>query len=314
LGSRNSGIASESFPLPFKSLHAIGGEGRDGLVVGAMFTADYADKAKRLAESCRRYSLSYDLHEVATVHRSLSVKGSDDLSATKANFIHHLLRRHNKPVLYLDADCEFKAQPELIFELARARCDFAIYNWLADEYTDRFRPINLNDPPPYRYFCHAGSRDFFTTRQLMAAGLTQLYGNSRAARALLARWHRTVAAFPGCGDDNCLNYTYNNLGKRDWLHWVLKTRWLPKEYARCMFWIYVRPVIDHADMPSRGTAFAPLQGRHGRQEFYWSLMEKRDIPLMFPRDCIIDAQEGFICKLVGDEIVAVEKTPHSFWI
>jgi len=302
-----------TFPLPFKSLRTISGDGDQPFLVGAMFTAGYAGKAERLAASCARFSLPHALHEVPTVHRSLSVNGSDDLRFTKANFVHHLLRTHNKPVLYLDADCEFISQPVLITELVKSRCDFAIYNWLADEYTDRFRPLNLDDPP-YRYFCYAGSRDPYSTTQLMAAGLTQFYRNSLAARALLSRWHRTVAQFPGCGDDNCLNYTYNNLGKRDWLRWVLRSRWLPKEYARCMFWIYVEPVINHSDMPSRGSKFTPLQGVGGRKEVYWSVMENREVRLLFPRDCIIDTQEGMLCKLVDGNLIPIEKTSRQFWV
>jgi len=305
-----------SFPLPFTSIRTISGGGEKPFLVGAIFTAGYADKAKRLAASCGRFLLPYELHEVPTVHRSMSTKGSDDLRFTKANFIHYLLRTHKKPVLYLDVDCEFIAEPHLITELAQTRCDFAIYNWLADDYADRFCPINIDDPPgtTYRYFRYAGSRDLYSATQLMGAGLTQFFRNSRAARALLSRWHRTVAAFPGCGDDNCLNYTYNNLGNRNWLRWILKSRWLPKAYARCMFWIYVEPVINHSEMPSAGSNFALLQDPRGRKEVYWSMTEKREVALMFPRDCIIDTQEGLICKLVDGNLVPIEKTSHRFWV
>jgi hypothetical protein len=304
------------FPLPFTSLRTMTGEGSTPYIVGAMFTASYAEKAARLAASCAKFCLPYELHEVPTVHRSLSFRGSDDLRFTKANFIHHLLRTHKRPVLYLDADGEFVAQPHLITELVQTRCDFAIYNWLADEYTDRFYPIEVHGASegPYRYFRYAGSVNLHSTTQLIAAGLTQFYRNSFAARALLSRWHRTVAALPGCGDDNCLNFTYNNLERRDWLRWFLRRRWLPKAYARYMFWIYAEPVINHSDVGTPSSTFRPLRTLHGRKEAYSSMMEKRDVPLLLPRDRIIDTQERMLCKLVEGIPVPIENTPHQFWV
>ena len=134
------------FPLPFASLRTLSGEGASPYIAGAMFTAAYAENAMRLAASCAKFSLSYELHEVPTVHRSISLRGSDDLRFTKANFIHHLLTTHKRPVLYLDADLEIVAQPALLSELVRDRIDFAIYNWLADEHNDRFYPVNSNPP------------------------------------------------------------------------------------------------------------------------------------------------------------------------
>lgn len=304
------------FPLPFPSLRVLRGEGKAPYIVGAMFTAGYADKAARLAASCAKFSLPYELHEVPTVHRSISIKGSDDLRFTKANFIHHLLTVHKKPVLYLDADCEFVAAPHLLDELARSRIDFAIYNWLADKYTDRFYPVMIDGvvEKPYRYFQYRGSLDLCSTTQLVASGLTQFYRNSLAARAFLARWHRTVASFPGSADDGCLNFTYNNLTKRDWLYWVLKKYWLPKSYSRMTFWIYAEPVINHADVIADTSKFTPVRGRQGRREIYASRVEKVLPPLPLPRDCIIDTREGTLCRLVEGKFIAFEKTSQQFWV
>jgi hypothetical protein len=283
-----------------------------------MFTANYAQKAKRLAESCRKFALPFELHEVATVHRSIGINGSDDLRVTKANFIHHLLRTHNKPVLYLDADCEFAAKPVLITELAQAGCDFAIYNWLADQYTDRFFPLSLQaegaSDEPNRYYQYKGSIDLMSSSQLFAGGLAQFYGNSIAARALLARWHRTVAEFHGCADDDCLNFTYNNLRKSDWLYWLLKRRWLPKAYARVMFWIYVEPVINHPDILGNSSRFPRIKCPRGRKMLYFSMTEKCDAPLLLPRDCIIDTQTGLLCRLADGKLVPFEKTSQQLWV
>jgi hypothetical protein len=304
------------FPLPFPSLRTLCAEGKAPYIVGAMFTASYAEKAARLAASCARFSLPYELHEVPAVHRSTSVRGGDDLRLTKANFIHHLLTTHKRPVLYMDADCEFVAEPRLLAGLVRDRIDFAIYNWLADKYTDRFYPVAAGGvlEKPYRYFQYRGSVDFYSTTQLFAAGLTQFYRNSWAARTFLTRWHRTVAEFAGSADDSCLNYTHNNLTRRDWLYWVLKKRWLPKSYARVMYWIYAEPVINHADILTPSSKFPPLHAPHGRKEVYISETEKIAEPLPLPRDCIIDTKEGVLCKLVEGKLVPIGETSQKFWV
>ena len=241
-----------SFPISFQSRRIMSGGKAGCYVVGAMFTADYAEKAARLAASCEKFGLPYAIHEVPTVHRSISARGTEDLSYTKPNFIHYLMAAHNKPVLYLDVDCEFLGKPELISDLVRSRCDFAIYNGFADAYGDRFLPVErwpgAKEPlVPNRYYRFAGNIGFCSERQLFAYGLVQLYRNSLAARSLLARWHRTIAAFPGCADDACLNFIVNNLTFRSWLRWFLKVRWLPKSYARISWWIYEEPIINHAN-------------------------------------------------------------------
>ena len=306
------------FPLSFPSLRTVSGAGSAPYIIGAMFTASHAQQAARLAASCTKFALPFELHEVPAVHRSTSIKGSDDLKLTKANFIHDLLRIHKKPVLYLDADCEISADPVLIAELARTRCDFAIYNWLADDYTDRFYPLTLAaegaTSEPDRYYQYRGSIDLVSSSQLYAAGLAQFYANSIAARALLARWHRTIVEFPGCADDDCLSFTYNNLRKRDWLYWALKTRWLPKAYARVMFWIYVAPVINHPDILGASSRFPRMECPRGRKRFYMSMTQKRVGPLLFPRDCIIDTKAGLLCRLVDGKLVPFEKTAQQFWV
>lgn len=151
-----------SFPSPMKFLGTSSG-GKDGpYVIGAMFSAAYSEKAKRLAASCERFALPYVIHEVPTVHRSISLRGSDDLAYTKPNFIRHLLATHGKPVLYLDADCEFVSEPDLIKDLIGSRCDFSIHNGCAEEYTDMYVPLPLrlqSDGPVIRnrFYRYGGS-------------------------------------------------------------------------------------------------------------------------------------------------------------
>jgi hypothetical protein len=312
---------ANTFPIPFESLRIMSG-GKDGLyVIGAMCTAAYSEKAERLAASCEKFGLPYVIHVVPTVHRSISRRGTENLSYTKPNFIRHLLTVHKKPVLYLDADCEFVSQPDLIGQLVRSGCDFAIYNGCADECTDRFVPIELSlhaDEPPIRnrFYRFAGSIGLYTNSQLFAYGLVQFYGNSVAARALLSRWHRTIATFPGCADDACLNFVFNNLTTRSWLLWLLKVQWLPKSYARISWWIYAKPIINHADRPSSGgglkSSFIRIKDPRGRKEFYRTRMERRNA--VFTRDSIIDTEQHMVCKLVDGELVAIEPTDQNFWL
>ena len=300
-----------SFSLPFPSLRTMTREGSTPYIVGAMFTADYAERAARLASSCAKFSLPYEMHEVPTVHRSMGINGTDDLRFTKANFVLNLLIRYRRPVLYLDADCEFVSQPLLISDLVRDRCDFAIYNWLADEYTDAFYPYD----PESRYFAYSGSIDFHSTDQLIAAGCTQFYGNSFAARALLSRWLSTIAEFSGSADDSCMNFMFNNsLGKRDWLRWILRKYWLPKAYARYRMWPYVEPVINHPDLHGTSARFPGIRDPRGRKLLYASRAKKRVPHLLFPRDCIIDTKEGMLCKLIDGKIAPVEKMNRQFWV
>jgi hypothetical protein len=310
---------ASSFPLPFNSLRTIRGAGDKPFIIGAMFTAGYSSQATRLAASCERFGLPYELHEVPTVHASISIHGTDDLSFTKANFVYHLLKTHKKAVLYLDADCEFTARPDLLADLVQSGCDFAIYNWFADEYTDIFKPIEdvAEDATPIerRYFRFAGSVDWYTKTQLMCSGLAQFYRNSLAARSLLHKWQKTIMEFPGSADDQCLDFTYNNLGRFAWRCWFLKARWLPKAYARMAFWIYASPVINHPDIPTKHHKFIKIKDSGSRlKRFYWPLIPKLQVTPLIPRNLIVDTKEHLFCKVIDGRLVPEERTELEFWL
>jgi hypothetical protein len=307
-----------SFPSPMKFLGTSSG-GKDGpYVIGAMFSAAYSEKAKRLAASCERFALPYVIHEVPTVHRSISLRGSDDLAYTKPNFIRHLLATHRKPVLYLDADCEFVSEPDLIKDLIGSRCDFSIHNGCAEECTDMYVPLPLrlqSDGPVIRnrFYRYGGSFSPYSRTQLICSGLVQLWANTIAAHALLRRWHRAIAAFPGAADDACLNFVFNNLTTRSWLPWLLRVAWLPNSYARISWWIYVKPVINHPDRPSPSRGFKEIRDPRGRRKWYVSQMEERREGI-FPRDCIIDTKQNLLCRFVDGKLVQVGPTGQSLWI
>lgn len=308
-----------AFPIPFKSLRTINGGSGGSYVVGAMFTASYRAKAERLAASCTRHGLTYVLHEVPKVHRSISSRGTDDPTYTKANFIHSLLRAHRRPILYLDVDCEIMAQPELIEGLVTSRCDFAIYNWFADECTDCYIPVEFESPSSEptasrRFYRFLAREDFFTNAQLKCNGLVQFYANSLAARGLLSRWHRTITDFPGCTDDSALGFTFNNLTRYSWLPWLLKVRWLPKSYARISWWICEEPIINHSGLPTKSTGFVKIDDPRGRKQFYPSLMEQKKPVELFPADSIIDTEHHMVCRLQDGKVVPIEPTDKAFWL
>jgi len=307
--------SAEGFPLAFESIRSFRGGGEGFYIVAAMFTPGYTEKAKRLAASCEKFGLAFVMHEVSSVHRSISARGTLAPSFTKANFIHHVLSRHGKPVLYVDADCEFVAEPKRLDPLVSAGYDFAIYNWLADEHTDAFAPvaISISGGPPIknRFYAFTHCVEHYATDQLICSGPVQFYAHSDAAKMLLAEWHRNIVTFPGCADDACLDFTFNNLGPRAS---SLKTRWLPKAYARYPWWIYVKPVISHPESPAEETFnFIPIKDPAGRLRFYPEKTEKRNVVRLFPRDCVIDIEEQVVCLLVGNQLAIISPTDQNFW-
>ena len=307
------------FPLPFKSNNRLNGDGRRGFLVASMFTASYAGKAARLAASCEKFGIPYELHEVPTIHRSISSKGTDDLAYTKPNFIRQLIAAHGKPVLYVDADCEFVDDPVVIDGLVAKRCDFAVYNWCADDCTDQFVPVEIGRSPgevapKRRYYRFLGALDFFSRDQLVCSGLVQFYGNSYAGRGMLRLWHRTIAAFPDSADDGALAFTFNNLTRRMPLRWMLRPQWLPKAYARIAWWIYVKPVINHEDIPTKSNSMVPINDPKGRRVFYRSEIKPHEPRGPLPRDCIIDTEQRMLCRLVDNQVVAIGPCNQDLWL
>jgi hypothetical protein len=303
------------FPLPFSPLRTLLGGKEGSFVLCAMFTANYALKAQRLAASCEKFGVPFVLHEVAAVHHSISSRGVPDLAFAKPNFIRHLLDTHRKPVLYVDADCEILAEPELIGSLALTGCDFAVYNWLADEHNDAFAPIELSvaggQPVRNRYFVFSHRVEYFSSSQLLCSGPVQFYGNSDKARRLLAEWFRTVEAFPGAPDDECLDFAFNNAGEN---FSALKTHWLPKSYARYSWWITEQPVINHPEEPSMDGNFLSLDDIAGKPRFDMARAQASDGTPLFPRDCVIDTETGILYRIAGTQLAAIGRTERKFWI
>jgi hypothetical protein len=270
-------------------------------IVGAMMTPSHARFGERLAASCRTHSLPLALFELPFVHRSISPKGSSDLRYTKANFVHFLLERYQRPVLYVDVDCVIAQRPTRIDELLATRVDFAIFNWLAEEHTESYirANITLQDGPVERhtdgrFYRFSHSIDLMSQTQLLGSGAVQWYNNTGAARRLLGCWLGVINKSPCSADDKCLDFAFNNYPKDDP---PLRAAWLDKSYARYAWWIYQRPVIDHPEFPSSGQGFTPLDELDGRRRIRMDSLQRRDVDYVFPKDCLIDTRTRTLFRL-----------------
>jgi hypothetical protein len=284
-------------------------------LVAAMYTDSYAEKAERLRESCVRFGLPHELRRVPVVHDSISKLGVRNPAFTKSTFILDVLTQRRRPVLYVDADCAFRAEPVLIAEQLAAGIEFAIYNWAADRHSEAYVPakIVLNDGVTGsgpRFFRFASKFASFDPTQLLCSGAVQLYADTPGARALLEAWQRNIVAFPGSADDHCMDYTFNNRGAA---LASLRAAWLPKDYARYGWWIHVKPVIDHPEFAADATHFKPVPEVGGAKQFYPERAQFLDDAPVFPRDCIIDVHARRLLFIENKAIVREEPITQEFW-
>lgn len=302
-----------AFPLPLPETRTTERRAAAAsFLVASMYTASYAERAERLRASCERLDLPYVLHEVPSIHNSISTSGSSDLRYTKANFIHSLLSRYGQAILYVDADCVFRSYPVLIDELLEGGTDFAIFNWAADPDNEAFFPVDVRCGEKIfhaRFYAFSHRVASYAPAQLLCSGCVQLYRRSPGVDALLERWHRTIQKFPGTGDDSCMAFAFNNRGAQ---FPAIRHRWLPKEYARCAFWIYVKPVIDHPDLSEPGKGLPSVPDGPEGMEFYRERSEI--IPDRFSENCIIDIQERTICVAADGKLTVVGPTEWEFWV
>jgi hypothetical protein len=306
---------SETYPRPFTPMGILEQDLSipRPFLVAAMCTADYADRGRRLAASCKAVGVPYVIYEVPSVHRSISRRGTHDDAYAKSNFIRFLLDEYRRPILYVDADCVFASYPSLIERIAGVGSDFAIYNWLADEHTDCFVPVEMRTPSGdidrRRFYRFSHAVDYFAPDQLICSGAVQFYADSAPARRLLERWWETIRRFPDAADDPCLDFAFNNFG----LEAGVTPSWLPKAYARYAWWIYAKPVIDHPELPNGGE-FAEISETEGRKRFYPERAEVRTTIRLFPRDSIVDTAERMILRLADGRLLPTGPTDQNFWV
>lgn len=288
-------------------------------VAAAMFTSSYAPLAERLLQSFRRFAVPLCLIEVPAIHRSISRHGVADVAWTKANFIRAMLERFQRPILYLDADCELCEFPQRITGLLNEGCEFAVYNWAADRQTAAYVPANVVMPGPSgapqkvtdRFYRFASAFTHHDPRQLLCSGAVQLYANTATTRRLLGAWQATVERFEGSADDHCLDFTFNNRGPElaD-----LRYAWLPKAYARYAWWIYVRPVIDHPQFAAPAGHFAPIPVMDGRKQFYPERCQLvHEVP-PFPDDCLVDTAERRLVRVENKTLKVAGSVDVDLWL
>lgn len=311
------------FPLAFPTDRPLAEPTADELarhpfVVTTMATASHRPLAGRLLDSARRHALPVAAYAVPAVHRSISPAGSSDPALTKANLISAVLERFGRPVLYVDADCVFARFPARVPQLVADGRDFAIFNWLAEEHTEAYRPVAVpvgqgaaRAVEHGRYYGFSHSVDLASDSQLICSGAVQFYGTSDGARQLLAAWQAAIGEFPGTADDQCLDFAFNNRGAA---LAGLRTAWLGKAYMRCAWWIYERPVIDHPEMPSAGSGFAPFVARDARQRFYPGQVRPHPVEYVFPRDCLVDTRQRLLCRVAGNTLVPVKRLARDLWL
>jgi hypothetical protein len=266
--------------------------GMTAYVAVAMATQSMLHLAARLRDSLIAHHIEHLIYIVPTIHCSISLKGTPDIAFSKPVFIERCLDEVERPLLYLDADVVLKERPSFD-AFVKDGTDFAIYNFLADSKSDAFAPVSL----PFggriwktRFYMLSQRFEMSDPSQLAAAGPTQFYANSKAARKLLDNWRKTIERLPAVADDESLDYTFNTFKR------PLKNKWLGREYCRYPFWLTTQPLIDHPQFPdvSRKVTF---KTETGKERFDMSKIKKRNAPSELPVDCVIDVLEKRALKI-----------------
>jgi len=293
-------------------------KGRANFIVCAMFTKTndgYFAFARRLKNSCEKFSLPFAIYTVPEIHKSINSNGTQDSSYTKANFIlFNIDRFPGKGILYTDVDMVFVDQPFRISEVIDAGFDFAIYNWLNDEQNEAYMPILRDESDGkhvfsefYHYSHHI---NLFDPQQLICSGGVQFYRNSSSAVNLLNNWQHAVEENPRSADDECLDFTFNNLDSDE----KPKTVWLDKSYIRLPWWPHVKPVILHTSLPIAGIGRNPLHETFYKRRFYPERCLRKTSQMYFPPDHIIDTRKNLLMKFEGDRLIEIKQIQQEFWI
>ena len=276
-----------------------------------MFTANVKAFADRLKSSLEQVGLNFVLYEVPTIHSSISAKGTNDITFCKANFIHFIHSEYQLPVLYVDADIVFRNMPQKVFQLARERVSFASYNWFADVATDAYVPVTVVSNGislKNRFYRFSHAIDLFDPTQLLVSGASQYY--TPDAEPLLRGWLDMISRFPQAADDELLDFTYNFVIRKN----VIRTFWWTKDYCRYAWWIDVRPVIDHPQIPGSNIPRS-FKFFAGRERYKPEGIQVRPSQSPFPRDCLIDTTEKCLLRLNGHgAAVVIGRFTTELWV
>ena len=288
------------------------GSERAPYIVASMFTEDMKGHADRLRSSLEKFGLSFVLYQVPTVHRSISQRGSDDITFCKPNFIQQIQSNHHARVLFVDADTVFREPPLKVLQATQERIHFACYNWLADVATDTYVPVEVrsNDiPSKNKFYRFSHAIDLFDPTQLMLSGAVQYY--TPDAWPLLQGWLSATDEFPGVADDQLLDYAYNFVSEKN----RIRASWWDKDYCRYPWWIHVRPVIDHPQFPANDNPVRNFKQVTGRERLRFESVKHLPSQTLFPRDCLIDTTAKCLVRLDSrGRALVVGRFATDLWI
>lgn len=102
------------------------------MIILSRFTSNgsYPALAKKLAESCERHNLKYDIEPQENDDRGWAA-----VDHRKASHIAKALLKHQQTVVWLDCDCEVIKYPELLFDDA--------YDFAAHRFSDEGKQVVL---------------------------------------------------------------------------------------------------------------------------------------------------------------------------
>lgn len=179
----------------------------------------YPQLVHRMRTQAKRHGFLFDAQE-------LSANSSYQNSISyKATFIKNMLKKWNKPVIYLDCDM-YIHKPPIIF--TTNQYDFMAFNWNADARVSKESTL------------------LFDWSVLETSGGIFYFNNTKKALRLLNAWEHALKTQPTKADDRLLAIAFAKTKARKWLRYY----WLPIEYFYVpQYYFHVIPhrqvVISH---------------------------------------------------------------------
>lgn len=179
----------------------------NNIIVVSFYTPSniYIKMANRLAESCKKFNLEYDICE-------LKDKGSWVKNCNqKANFILDCLNKHNKKIVWVDADGRFGRHPDLLIKTTASFGIRAEPGGLTRKQVGR-EPISL----PTNWPKNLGNIWFNSG--------TILFQPCENIHRMVTRWIELGQKYP-------TNWDQWNL-QQAWADVQPNTEWFPREYCQ----------------------------------------------------------------------------------
>jgi hypothetical protein len=95
---------------------------------------------------------------------------------------------------------------------------------------------------------------------------------------------------------------------------ALKTRWLDKAYLRMGWWPHVRPVLLHPGIPTPTSLRPPFPEIGTQRRLYPERCQRRQGPLVFPKDHLIDTKSRLLMRLEDNQVVETRPIDQESWV